>query len=153
MIPAFQPSIRLTGLILLIVAACAIARPITPSNSAPRGAVITIEDEINDVTLSSLKRRVELARKSGASIIVLEMNTPGGLVHSAMEICTYLKNLTDLHTVAWFKPAAYSAGAMISLACDEVVMASSSRMGDCAPIVISPTDGDRKSTRLNSSHV
>lgn len=125
--------------LFLSVVSAGMAAP--TKDSAPHAAIVTIQDEINDVTLSSLKRRVELARKGGASVLVLEMNTPGGLVSSAMEICTYLKNLTDLHTVAWVKPAAYSAGAMISLSCDEIVMASASRMGDCAPIVISPTEG------------
>ncbi|HKQ46972.1 MAG TPA: NfeD family protein [Phycisphaerae bacterium] len=113
----------------------------TTAPAAHRGAIVTIEDEINDVTLASMKRRVEQAREDGADLIVFEMNTPGGLVSSALEICTYIKNITDLKTVAWVKPSAYSAGAMISLACNEVVMASASKMGDCAPIVISPTEG------------
>lgn len=106
-----------------------------------RAAIVTIRDEINDVTLKSMQRRIEEAREDGATIIVLEMDTPGGLVTSALEICTYLKNLTDVKTVAWVRPAAYSAGAMISLACQEVLMASASKMGDCAPIIISPTEG------------
>jgi len=106
-----------------------------------RAFVITIEDEINDVTLVSMKRRVAEAREEGADMIVFEMDTPGGLVSSALEICTYIKNTTDLKTVAWVRPAAYSAGVMISLSCDEVVMASASKMGDCAPIIVSPVDG------------
>ncbi|HUN81188.1 MAG TPA: hypothetical protein VMV81_06710 [Phycisphaerae bacterium] len=134
-------ALRILAALFVVLSLCSAAPAAPAKDSAPRAAIVTIQDEINDVTLSSLKRRVELARKGGASIIVLEMNTPGGLVSSAMEICTYLKNLTDLHTVAWVKPAAYSAGAMIALSCDEVVMASASRMGDCAPIVISPTEG------------
>jgi membrane-bound serine protease (ClpP class) len=117
----------------------------TTAPSATKGqssaAIISIEGEINDVTFSSLKRRVELARQRGANLLILEMNTPGGLVSSALEICTYLKNITEVRTVAWVNPSAFSAGAMISLACDEVVMASASKMGDCAPIVISPTEG------------
>lgn len=112
----------------------------SPSGPA-QAAIVTIHDEINDITLVSMKRRVEEARAAGATIIVFEMDTPGGLVGSTLEICTYIKNLSDLKTVAWIHPAAYSAGAMISLACDEIVMAGASRMGDCAPILISPTDG------------
>lgn len=110
--------------------------------ATPRtAAVITIKDEINDVTYSSLVRRVDEAREKGATLLILEMDTPGGLVSSALDICTYLKNLTDMHTVAWVKPSAFSAGAMISLACNEIVMASASKIGDCAPILLSPTDG------------
>jgi membrane-bound serine protease (ClpP class) len=108
-----------------------------PADSTRRAAIVTIKGEINDVTLVSMRRRIEDARQAGAGMIIFEMNTPGGLVSSALEICKYLKNLTDLKTVAWVNQDAYSAGAMISLACNEVVMASSSSIGDCAPIIIS----------------
>lgn len=112
-----------------------------PSSQAQRAAVVPITDEINDITLTSMKRRVEAARQSGATIVVFKMDTPGGLASSALEICTYLKNLTDMKTVAWVDPSAYSAGSLIALACDEVVMSSASKIGDCAPIIISPTEG------------
>lgn len=111
------------------------------AKSAERAAIIPITDEINDITLVSLKRRVEDAREDGATMVVFKMDTPGGLASSALEICTYIKNITDMKTVAWVHPAAYSAGAMISLACQEIVMASASKIGDCAPIIISPTEG------------
>jgi len=97
--------------------------PISPTDLTPRqpnasvpttpakAAIVTIHDEINDITLVSMKRRVEEARTAGATIVVFEMDTPGGLVGSTLEICTFIKNLSDLKTVAWVHPAAYSAGA------------------------------------------
>jgi membrane-bound serine protease (ClpP class) len=124
-------------LAVAITAAGSDGEPATqPSTPIHRAAIITIKDEINDITLVSMKRRVDHAREAGATLIVFEMNTPGGLVSSAMEICKYIRNLTDVKTVAWVNEDAYSAGAMISLACNEVVMAGSSRLGDCAPIII-----------------
>lgn len=101
-----------------------------------RGAIITIYDEINDITYKSMKRRVDEAVADGANVIIFEMNTPGGLVSSALDICKYIKKLTDVKTIAWVNQDAYSAGAMISLACDEVVMTAASKIGDCAPIII-----------------
>ncbi|HVP11912.1 MAG TPA: NfeD family protein [Phycisphaerae bacterium] len=116
-----------------------------PPASQPAGpqhaAIVTIKDEINDITLESLKRRIDQARQTGAALVVLEMDTPGGLASSALDICTYLKNITDLKTVAWINPSAYSAGSMIALSCNEIVMSSASKIGDCAPIIISPTEG------------
>ncbi|MCZ6698507.1 MAG: hypothetical protein O7D94_06190 [Planctomycetota bacterium] len=111
------------------------------SSKDTHAAIVTIKDEINDVTLISMKRRIDQSREAGATVIVLELDTPGGLVSSALDICTYLKNLTDLKTIAWVRPSAFSAGSMIALACDEVVMTSASKMGDCAPIIISATEG------------
>ncbi len=103
-----------------------------------RGAIIPIDDEITDVTMESLKRRVELATQDGATVIVFELDTPGGMLSSALDICDYIKGLRSLKTVAWVNTQAYSAGSMIALACDEVVMASRSTLGDCGVILGTP---------------
>jgi membrane-bound serine protease (ClpP class) len=107
--------------------------------SYQNGAIVTISGEISDVTTESVKRRVEEARKAGAAIIIFEMDTPGGMVSSALEICDYIKNLTEIKTVAWVNTEAYSAGSMISVACDEIVMAAASTIGDCGVILGGPT--------------
>jgi len=103
------------------------------------GAIIKIEGEISDVTTESVRRRVEAARDNGAKVIVFEMNTPGGAVSAALDICNLIKNLHDIHTVAWVNTDAYSAGSMISLACDEIVMTGASVLGDCGVILGGPT--------------
>ncbi|MEM1108746.1 MAG: hypothetical protein AAGH99_08655 [Planctomycetota bacterium] len=109
-------------------------------------AVIPIEGVIYDFTFESLQRRVERAIADGASVIVLEIDTNGGLVTAALDISRYLKdpNEVPVPTVAWVRPKALSAGIMIAAACDEIVMAPASQTGDCAPIVpgmnLSPTE-------------
>jgi len=111
--------------------------------SGARVAVIPIEGMIYDFTLESLQRRVERARQLGATVIVLELNTPGGVVTSALKISKYIKSL-DLPTLAWVNNEAYSAGILIASACDAIVMAPASATGDCAPIVpgkdLAPTE-------------
>lgn len=97
--------------------------------------VIQVEGLISNVMLTSIQRRVELAQEAGADLIVLEIDTYGGLVTSALEIGTYIKNL-DVETLAWVNDKAISAGAMISVAADGIVMAERSRIGDSAPIAI-----------------
>ena len=129
--------LALTGLILTPVDAVA-------DNMAKSGVayVIPVHGEINDILWRGIEERVEDARNNGAKTLVFEMNTPGGLVTSALGICRLIKNLPeDIHTVAWINSDAYSAGAMISLACNEIVMSRSSAIGDCAPIMISPVGG------------
>jgi membrane-bound serine protease (ClpP class) len=107
--------------------------------SATRGAIIPIKNEISDVTAESLKRRIEFARERGAQVLVFEIDTPGGMVTSALEICSLIKNLTDIKTIAWVNTEAYSAGSMIAMACDEIVMTPSSTIGDCGVILGGPT--------------
>lgn len=65
------------------------------------------------------------------------MDTPGGQVSSALDICQ-LVNGIDVRKVAWVNPQAISAGVMISLKFPEVVMNPSAKMGDCAVILVGP---------------
>lgn len=97
-------------------------------------AVIPVSGLIYDFTFESLERRVDKALAGGASLIVIELDTPGGVVTSALKISKYIKTL-NVPTVAWVHNEAYSAGIMLAAACDEIVMAKSSATGDCAPIV------------------
>jgi len=115
------------------------ARPLSASNLAlPSGAdivVIPISGMIYDFTLVSLERRVDMAINSGASMIVIELDTPGGVVTSALKISKYIKGLS-VPTVAWVNNEAFSAGIMLSAACDEIVMSPVSSTGDCAPVMM-----------------
>ncbi len=111
----------------------------TPAEAAGvTGAIISIKGEISDVTTESIRRRLEKVREDGAEVIVFDIDTPGGMVSSALDICGMIKNLTEIKTVAWVNPNAYSAGSMISVACDEIVMSRSSTIGDCGVILGGP---------------
>lgn len=99
--------------------------------------IVPIRNEITDLTRDFLDRCIIEAEAGGAACIVLDFNTPGGLVSSAIDISTRLKNL-DVHTVAWVNTEAISAGSLISLACDEIIVAPRGKIGDCAAIMIGP---------------
>ncbi len=113
--------------------------PVEAVQAAQGGVIVPITGEITDVTFESIKRRVEKAKQQGADVIIFEIDTPGGYVTSALEICDYIKNLGDVRTVAWINTQAYSAGSMIAVACDEIVMARASVLGDCGVILGGPT--------------
>jgi len=110
-----------------------------PPEGFDRAYILPIRDEITDVTLESLQRRAHTARQGGADVIIFELDTPGGMATTALKICTLIKNdLDDIHTVAWVNPDAYSAGALIAMACDEIVMSARSKIGDAQPIMVGP---------------
>lgn len=114
----------------------------TPGVSAATGvtaAILPLHGEIDPVMVFSLERRIEEAREKGVSVIVFDMDTPGGLVSSSIEIADLIKNLVDIKTVAWVNPNAHSGGAIVAVACDEIVMARSSRIGDAQVIMGGPT--------------
>lgn len=100
-----------------------------------------VDDMISDVTRASLRRRIAEAREDKADLIIFEINTPGGLVTSALDICYDINDLSDIHTVAWVHPKALSAGSMIAVSCDEIVISMGGQMGDCAPIMVGPGGG------------
>jgi membrane-bound serine protease (ClpP class) len=105
---------------------------------ADRVAVITIHEPIDRITAYSVKRRMDMAIKGGAQAIVFDIDTPGGEVPAVLEICSAIKASSVPNTVAWVNPQAYSGGAIIALACREIVMADEAKMGDALPIQISP---------------
>jgi membrane-bound serine protease (ClpP class) len=111
----------------------------TAQDSAPRrsGAIIPIAGEIEPVLRDSIERRMSEARREGITTLIFEMDTPGGRVDAALDIFRLIERF-DGRTIAWVNPEAYSAGALISVACDEIWMSPDGSIGDCAPILISP---------------
>jgi membrane-bound serine protease (ClpP class) len=100
-------------------------------------AVITIFGEINATTAISVQRRIDQAVTAGANALVFQLDTPGGEVGAVLEICTAIKRSPIANTVAWVNPNAYSGGAIIALACREIVLARGATMGDALPIQVS----------------
>lgn len=115
--------------------------PVPASRQADIVAVIEVHSPIDAITAHSIKRRVKKAVALGAEAIVFDLHTPGGDVESMLEICRFIKQDTPVKTAAWINPEAYSAGAIIALAADEIVMVPSARMGDAAPIAGVPGAG------------
>lgn len=115
--------------------------PATASTDAPakRAVVITIDGPIDDYTKGVLFRRFATARAMNADVVILQIDTYGGLVTSALEMSRFIKRQDDLHVVAFVHDKAISAGAMIALACDELVMSPGATIGDAAPISVSPS--------------
>lgn len=109
--------------------------------SFERAAIIPIEDEITDVTRDSVRRRLKAAREQNARLIVLELDTPGGMVSSTLEICDEIKKLRDegIAVWTWVNNKAYSGGTVIALAADGIVMAPNATIGDSQMIVMTPS--------------
>lgn len=116
----------------------------SPTTAPARAAVITLEGVVDDYNRDALFKRFEQARELGATVVILKLDTPGGLVTAGLDISRFLKRQDDLHVIAFVHEKAYSAGIMIGLACDELIMAPGSYVGDSAPIVMAPGGGVQK---------
>lgn len=101
--------------------------------------VITIDRAIDATMARSVQRRLKLAAENKADAIVFELNTPGGQVEAVLDITEMIKSSPIPNTVAWVHTKAYSGGAIVALSCREIVVSSVARLGDAAPIAITPT--------------
>ncbi len=72
-----------------------------------------------------------------ARLIVMEINSPGGVVDSCDKICeAILHSKTPVYALVIRK--AISGGAMVATACKEIYMIKGSRMGDIQPMMMIP---------------
>src|SRR5687767_8110163 len=136
-------SVALVAMAAVLLIGAASSTPSTnaiePSATQPvsvnrNAVVIELSGEIDDANRDALFRRFREARRMGVPTVILDVNTYGGLVTSGLDISRFLKQQDDLHVIAFVGEKAISAGAMIAMAADEIVMAPSAKLGDSAPI-------------------
>ncbi len=97
-----------------------------------------------DLGIANLvERTIKEAERQGARALILEIDTFGGRVDSATQIRDAMF-ATHIKTIAFVKNRAISAGALIALACEHIVVAPGSSIGAAAPvgIPIAPTGGE-----------
>lgn len=109
---------------------------LTPARQTAKNiAIIVIDDAVTRTTAFSVKRRLAEAQQDGADLIVLSLDTPGGEVGAVLDICTALKR-SPIPTVAWIRNQALSGGALLALACNQIICADPVTMGDAKPIAM-----------------
>lgn len=97
--------------------------------------VIDIRNEIGSGLGTYISDGIQTAETAGADAIVFDVDTPGGRVDSAVNIIRSIQD-TQVPTIAFVNRQAISAGAMISIACNQIVMTSGGTIGDSAPVNI-----------------
>jgi len=122
---------------LATIVVAALAAPADDSSDKDITYIIQLDGEINLGTSSFLRRSVIEAERLQARAIVVEINTFGGRVDSATEIRDALIG-TDIKTIAYVNKRAISAGALIALACQSIVMAPGSTIGAATPVMMGP---------------
>jgi membrane-bound serine protease (ClpP class) len=89
---------------------------------------------IIDLGLAPFVQRVlDEATQAGAAAVILDINTFGGRVDAAVQIRDALLN-ARIRTVAFVNKRAISAGALISLAAEHIVMAGGGTLGAATPV-------------------
>lgn len=97
--------------------------------------VINIRNEIGNGLRVYIDNGIKQASEAEADAIIFDVHTPGGAVGAARDIIDAIQR-TEIPTIAYVNTEAISAGAMISLSCDQIVMRNGGAIGDSAPVSI-----------------
>ncbi len=104
-----------------------------PIDAPPGSEVVVIAiDRTVELGLAAFVRRA-IASHPDAAAIVIDVNTLGGRVDAAIQIRDALLEAKP-RTVAFIHPRAISAGALISLACDNILMTEGATIGAATPV-------------------
>ena len=101
--------------------------------------VIPLQTDISETLYETIRRKAITCRSQGAELVIFDMDTPGGRLDWMNKICDFIiEEMEDIYTVAYVNPEAISAGAVIALACDEIIMSSTGTVGDAMPVMAGP---------------
>lgn len=121
------------GLVGLLLPSVRLAMAQSPS-AKPIVYVLPISGVIDLGLAPFVQRVINEATQADAAAVIFQIDTFGGRVDAAVQIRDALLN-TKLRTVGFVNKRAISAGALIGLATQTLVMATGSTMGAAAPVV------------------
>lgn len=101
----------------------------------PVAYLAPIEGTIDLGLAPFVERTLKAAVDAGAAVVILEINTFGGRVDAAVIIRDALLN-AEVQTVAFVNKRAISAGALISLAADKIIMTDGATIGAATPVLM-----------------
>ncbi|MEO0675594.1 MAG: nodulation protein NfeD, partial [Pseudomonadota bacterium] len=118
---------------------------IDPS-TRPEGVILTLEGAVTPTMADYIEREITAASDAGKDLVVLEIDTPGGLVDSMK---TIIKSIlaSDTPVATFVSPQgarSASAGVYIMYAAHVSAMAPATNTGSATPVTLggSPSDGD-----------
>src|SRR6516162_325975 len=115
---------------------------------AATACLINIDGPIGPATASFIARSIDESKSLNATCLIIELNTPGGLLDSTRTIVQKLLT-SPVPVVVYVAPtgaAAASAGCFITLAADVAAMAPATTIGAAHPVALggAPGGGEAK---------
>ena len=104
--------------------------------NSPHALVMTVDGIINSVKEGFISRAIDQAEEDGAELLIIQLDTPGGLLSSTIEIVKLLLE-SPVPVAVFVSPKgarAGSAGTFITAAANLAVMAPGANIGAATPI-------------------
>lgn len=99
--------------------------------------LLGVEGEIGRGMVSYLQKGLSEAEMAGAKAVILEFSTPGGHLDAA-QACRDLILQAKIMTIAYVNREAYSAGALLAMACEKIYFAPGGVLGAATPVYFDP---------------
>lgn len=104
---------------------------------------IPLDDVVEKALFTFLSQSIDEAEDNNADAIIIEMDTPGGVVDDAENIAELLEQ-TEIDVIMYINNRALSAGAFLALYADEIYMSPNATMGAAAVIDQTGNAADEK---------
>jgi membrane-bound serine protease (ClpP class) len=131
--------------------------PAAPADAVAQGRptvidFVQVSGVIDPPTASYLRRQLEGAGSRGADLVVLQLDTPGGLDAPVAQLTSAVLR-SQVPVVAWVSPSgarAASAGAAVALGANVVAMAPGSTLGPALPLNLAERGQDPADERTGA---
>tara|TARA_R100000027_G_scaffold42073_1_gene31405 strand:+ start:8477 stop:9946 length:1470 start_codon:yes stop_codon:yes gene_type:complete len=92
---------------------------VQPSGEKTAVYILPVKDQITTPTFYILRRGLKLAEENGVDTVIIQMNTPGGVLGSTLDIMEAIDNFSG-EVYTFIDSEAISAGAYISISTDRI---------------------------------
>ncbi len=112
------------------------AAPTSAPGAGPLVYTVSLKDMIHPISARYTKEAIKKANEDAAALLIIEIDTPGGLVTSMEDVVQAITSSRVPVVVFVDGSKAASAGFFITIAADVAVMAPGTRFGAAHPVVL-----------------